>query len=201
MAAAAICSRAVSKSVAVSRDEWALALSRYLHLNPVQGAGLGQERAAGATRGFVTSARRGTGAGTNGALAGLSLVWKARKLVGMSDGPGLGRRAKAEQQQQYREDVERAVREGLERSPWEDLQEQVVLGGAEFLAKLRKHLRGHKQEHAEPAVMVLYLGRRVCGMKLAELAKAVGLGNDAVVATNVRRYERRLQSQRGNGTS
>jgi hypothetical protein len=43
--------------------------------------------------------------------------------------------------------------------------------------------------------MVLYLGRRVCGLKLAELAKALGLRNDAVVATNAKRYERRLQSQ------
>jgi hypothetical protein len=144
----------------------------------------------------------------------------------------LGGGLKAEQPRQYREYVERAVREGLAKSPWEGLQEQVVLGGAEFLAELRKHVRGHKQEQrgarrlledrprlqaviaAVEAVkgekwdefrerhgdsgrdMVLYLGRRVCGMKLGELAKAVGLGNDAVVATNVKRYERRLQSQR-----
>ena len=44
--------------------------------------------------------------------------------------------------------------------------------------------------------MVLYLGRRVCGMKLAELAEAVGLRNYAVVATNARRYEQWLQRDR-----
>ena len=32
--------------------------------------------------------------------------------------------------------------------------------------------------------MVLYLGRRVCGMKLVELAEAVGLRNYAVVGAN-----------------
>jgi len=44
--------------------------------------------------------------------------------------------------------------------------------------------------------MVLYLGRRVCGLKLAELAKAVGLRNYAVVATNAKRYERTLEKDR-----
>jgi len=42
--------------------------------------------------------------------------------------------------------------------------------------------------------MVLYLGRRVCGMKLAELAAAVWLRNYAVVATCVKRYEQCLQT-------
>jgi len=42
--------------------------------------------------------------------------------------------------------------------------------------------------------IVLYLGRRVCGMKLAELEAAVGLRNYAVVATGVKRYEQWLQT-------
>ena len=37
-------------------------------------------------------------------------------------------------------------RQGLEKSPWEALQEQVVLGGAEFLAELREHVRGDAPE-------------------------------------------------------
>jgi hypothetical protein len=44
--------------------------------------------------------------------------------------------------------------------------------------------------------MALYLGRRLCGMKLAELAGAVELRNYGVVATNARRYERRLTQDR-----
>ena len=45
--------------------------------------------------------------------------------------------------------------------------------------------------------MVLYLGRRICALKLAELAEAAGLRNYGVVATSVKRYEKRLQSKRG----
>ncbi|MBM3838102.1 MAG: hypothetical protein FJ398_09080 [Verrucomicrobia bacterium] len=44
--------------------------------------------------------------------------------------------------------------------------------------------------------LALYLGRRLCGMKLAELAQAVGLRNYGVVATNAIRYERRLEQDR-----
>ncbi|MBM3834025.1 MAG: hypothetical protein FJ403_12295 [Verrucomicrobia bacterium] len=44
--------------------------------------------------------------------------------------------------------------------------------------------------------LALYLGRRLCGMKLAELAQAVGLRNYGVVATNVKPYERRLEQER-----
>jgi hypothetical protein len=40
------------------------------------------------------------------------------------------------------------------------------------------------------------LGCRVCGLKMGELAKAVELGHDAVVSTNAKRHERRLQGQR-----
>jgi hypothetical protein len=44
--------------------------------------------------------------------------------------------------------------------------------------------------------MALYLGRRLCGMKLAELAEAVELRNYGVVATNAKRYELRLEQDR-----
>ena len=58
----------------------------------------------------------------------------------------LGGGAKTEPRRRYREYVETAAREGLEQSPWEAIQEQVVLGGAEFLAGLRKPIRGDAQE-------------------------------------------------------
>ncbi len=128
--------------------------------------------------------------------------------------------------------MERAAREGLEKSPWESVQEQVVLGGPEFLAGLRKQIAGDEQEQRgarrlmseRPELgtviaavekvkgrpwpefrdeygdtgrdMVLYLGRRLCGLKLAELAQAVELRNYGVVATNASRYERRLERDR-----
>ena len=44
--------------------------------------------------------------------------------------------------------------------------------------------------------LVLYLGRPLCVLKLKELAAAVGLPNYSVVATNTKRYEQRLQSDR-----
>ena len=44
--------------------------------------------------------------------------------------------------------------------------------------------------------LVLYLGRRLCGLKLKELAAGVGLPNYSVGATNTKRYEQRLQSDR-----
>jgi hypothetical protein len=44
--------------------------------------------------------------------------------------------------------------------------------------------------------MALYLGRRVCGMKLLELAREAAMSNYGVVATNVRRYELRLERDR-----
>ena len=51
-----------------------------------------------------------------------------------------------------------------------------------------------RERHADRGRdLVLYLGRRLCGMKLAALAETAGLKNYAVVATNARRYERRLE--------
>ena len=44
--------------------------------------------------------------------------------------------------------------------------------------------------------MVLYLGRRVCGLKLRELTGAIRLPNYAVVAANCKRYEQWLQGDR-----
>ncbi len=44
--------------------------------------------------------------------------------------------------------------------------------------------------------MALYLGRRLCEPKLAELAQVVDLRNYGVVGTNAKRYERRLERDR-----
>jgi hypothetical protein len=72
--------------------------------------------------------------------------------------------------------VETAVQEWLEKNPWESVREQVVLGGAEFLAGLRTSVSGNEQEQRG--------ARRLCRLKLAELAQEVGLRNYGVVATN-----------------
>lgn len=230
------------QSVAVSPHEWALALSRYVHLNPVriqslglsptdrqvQRAGLSPAPDAAQVRERMALLRR--------------YRWSSyRAYIGLEPAPewlecqtvlGLGGGAGAEPRRQYREYVERAVREGLEKSPWESVRERAVLGGAEFLAGLRKHVSGNEQEQRgarrllamrppwEAVIaaiekvkgrkwaefrdqygdtgrdMALYLGRRLCGLKLAELARRVELRNYGVVATNARRYERRLERDR-----
>jgi hypothetical protein len=107
-----------------------------------------------------------------------------------------------------------------------------MLGGAVFLAGLRKSVSGNEQEQRgarrlvaerppfEAVIaaiekvkgrkwsdfrdpygdmgrdMALYLGRRLCGLKLAELPQRVDLRNYGVVATNAKRCERRLARDR-----
>jgi len=44
--------------------------------------------------------------------------------------------------------------------------------------------------------LALYLGRRLCGLKLVQLAREAEMNNYGVVATNVRRYELRLEEDR-----
>ncbi len=44
--------------------------------------------------------------------------------------------------------------------------------------------------------LALYLGRRLCGLKLTALAKEAEIRNYGVVATNVRRYQLRLERDR-----
>jgi chromosomal replication initiation ATPase DnaA len=44
--------------------------------------------------------------------------------------------------------------------------------------------------------LVLYLGRKVCGIKLKDLAAAAGVKEYATVAMAVKRYEARLKRQR-----
>jgi hypothetical protein len=44
--------------------------------------------------------------------------------------------------------------------------------------------------------VVLYVGRRLCGLKQVELVKLMDLRNYGVVATNAKPYEQRLQRDR-----
>jgi len=214
-------------------------LSRYVHLNPVRVGRLGlgkserQRMRVGASlapearvvEDRITRLRR--------------YRWSSyRAYVGLGKRPAwldceaileLGGGQKGERGRNYREYVEAAVREGREKSPWEQLKDQVVLGGEEFLENLRRHVVGNAREQrgvrrlavACPMLseviasvekvkgerwgefrdrhgdsgrdLVLYLGRRRCGLKLQELAGAAGMTDYSTVSIAIRRFEKRLR--------
>jgi len=230
------------KSVVVDPRQWGLKLSRYVHLNPVRVGCLGlgktdrQKMRAGVSEAPESRAVKER-------LACLRRYrWSSyRAYVGLGKRPewlkcdrvlALGGGRKEEQMRNYRDYVETAVREGLTKSPWEALQDQVVLGGEQFLQKLRGHITGDVREQrgvkrlsqARPGLeavianvekvkgqswaefrdrhadngrdLVLYLGRRVCGLKLRELAAVAGMNDYGAVSIAIRRFERQLQQSR-----
>lgn len=64
----------------------------------------------------------------------------------------------------------------------------------DMFSQLELYCRPALPDFSHNPTMVLYLGRRTCGLTLRELAQAVGLRNYALVATNTKRYAQRLQS-------
>jgi REP element-mobilizing transposase RayT len=229
------------KSITVDSVPWGLELSRYVHLNPVriESLNLGKRE--------QQSLRVGAGGAPDPKLVKERLSrlrhyrWSSyQAYVGLAAPPawlecetvlGLGGRAPAQPQRAYREYVEDALREGLARSPWEALQEQVVLGGANFLAGLRQHIQGDRREQgavqrlqiARPELaqmvanlerlrgekwaqfrdrygdtgrdLILYVGRRCCGLKLKELGKIAGLRDYSTTALAIKRFQMRLERQ------
>jgi hypothetical protein len=227
------------KSVVLDPIQWGLELSRYVHLNPVRVKRMGLGKAD----------RQKMRVGASGApdarvlkerIARLRRYrWSSyRAYVGLGKQPKwlecnrvleLGGGKKEERPRNYREFVESAVREGLEKSPWEEVEDQVVLGSEKFLQRLRAHVTGNAREQrgakrlaqARPKLeevianlekvkghswlefrdrhrddgrdLVLYVGRRACGLKLGELAAAVGMTDYSAVSIAIRRYERRLR--------
>jgi REP element-mobilizing transposase RayT len=155
------------KSVTVDRDAWALSLSRYLHLNPIR-IGWGhlnpiRIKALGLSKTDRQTQHAGLSPAPNAQEVRRRMEmlkryrWSSyRAYIGLVQAPrwlecqtvlDLGGGAKAQQRQRYQDYVEEAVRrEGLEQSPWESVREQVVLGGAQFLKQLKKHISGDKQE-------------------------------------------------------
>src|SRR5258706_317035 len=126
------------KSVVVSREEWARALSRYIHLNPVRIAelGLGKTEQSGIRSGLAPAPDPGLVRQRVAVLR--QYRWSSyRAYIGIGARPewldcedvlSLGGGAKSQWRREYRDYVESAAREGLVKSPWEELREQVVLG-------------------------------------------------------------------------
>ncbi len=230
------------KSVVVDPLQWGLELSRYVHLNPVRVASLGlgkkdrQTRRAGVPEAPDARVVKDRIAQLRG------YRWSSyRAYVGLGKRPDwlecgrvleLGGGKEKDRSRSYQEYVESAVREGVAKSPWEELRHQVVLGSEEFLQQLRGDVRGNVREQpgmkrlaqARPRLevvianlekvkgvkwegirdrygdegrdLVLYVGRRACGLKLKELADAAGMNDYKAVSIAIRRYEERLKQSK-----
>lgn len=148
----------------VEPDAWGLAVSRYVHLNPVRvdALGLGKKARAAQRLGVDSAPRREEIRERIQRLRGYR--WSSyRAYAGFESGPAwlesrpvLGRTgpsAEREQRAWYRQYVEQAVREGLAECPWESLTAQVALGSAEFVRLLRSNLRGDAKE--QPSLRAL----------------------------------------------
>jgi REP element-mobilizing transposase RayT len=226
------------QAVIVEPASWGLALSRYVHLNPVRVGRLHLDKAA-RQRARAGIVEKPDPAVVRERLAVLrryrwssypAYVGLVRAPAWLQTGPVLALGGKPQgqtRQQAYREYVASAVREGLPESPWERLQGRAVLGEAAFLRRLREGLSGDPREQpqlrrlqARPTLeeviarverlkeekwavfrdrygdwgrdLVLYLGRKDCGLKLRELGEAVGGLDYVSVGAAVKRFEQRL---------
>ena len=130
------------KSIVVDPTGWALELSRYVHLNPVRLQRFGLDKSA--------RQRDGVGAGAEPDAQKVkerisrlrSYRWSSyRAYAGLEERPkwlncegllALGGNRQEKPRAAYRRYVEQAVRQGLPESPWENLRDRVVLGGADF---------------------------------------------------------------------
>ena len=189
------------KSVAVSPEEWGLELSRYVHLNPVRTGKWGLSKSeqqrihpglAGAPEDRLVEER---------IRLLRSYPWSSyRAYIGLAKQPewlecehvlALGAGRKEARPRRYRDYVEAAVREGLDRSPWEEATEQVVLGGEKFLNRIRRYVSGDPREQrrakrlsaARPSLkQVMECVEAVKGQKWAEFRDRYGdSGRDLIL--------------------
>ena len=66
------------------------------------------------------------------------LTWLRRRGGLLWHGQTIAYGAGRERQTRYQQYVEEAIRKGIQTSPWEHVQAQLVLGGCEFLEKIRR---------------------------------------------------------------
>ncbi|MBZ5538198.1 MAG: transposase [Acidobacteriia bacterium] len=146
------------KAIVVQPEQWGLELSRYVHLNPIR-----VER-------FELDKRRQR---QNRADVGSELQverWKDRieylrnyrwssyrAYVGLDSSPSWlncaevlswMRAPEGKQRRAYQQFVEAAAREGLQQTPWRQLQAQVALGDDAFIQGLEKHLERREPQAA-----------------------------------------------------
>ena len=131
-------------------------LSRYVHLNPVRtsrlGLSKGEQKAIAQGVSAAPKARQ-----VEERIAALRRYrWSSyRAYIGMGKKPDWliceeilkwGGGTERERRKCYREYVENGVREGLARNPWEEVKDQVLLGGATFLNEVRQYVSGDERE-------------------------------------------------------
>ena len=165
------------KAIIVEPSAWGLALSRYIHLNPVRMGRLGMDKRArqrhragvgSAPEAAQVKARirvlRGWQWSSYRAYVGLAKPpdWLRRELLFEGGQPGKGPRPA----ERYRRFVESALRQGLMESPWEKLTAQTALGGARFVQEIQRLLKGNAREQTGAR----QLGRRP---KIAAIIAAV----------------------------
>jgi putative transposase len=148
------------KAVLVEAESAAWELSRYVHLNPVRVEALGLSKPA------QQRWRRGISPAPDPQQVRRRLErlrtypWSSyRAYARLAKSPGWlvteavlamgGGRSRAERVQTYRQYVEEAVREGLAASPWERLEGQLLLGGAEFVRQMRRRVKGDAREQPQ----------------------------------------------------
>ena len=163
------------KAIIFDPLEAALALSRYLHLNPVRTARMGLDQKN------QRAIRQGLSARPDPQLVKERIAklrahrWSSYlAYIGRQKPPAwleceevlqwLGK-GQGSREQAYARYVEQAVREGLEESPWEKLTEQVVLGSRKFRKSVQKFCQGNERE--SPGL------KRLKGMPTWEQAVAV----------------------------
>ena len=150
----------VYKAILVEPLSWGLALSRYVHLNPVRTVAMGLDK----------KARRANALGLRGEPEGRlvekrieqlrSFRWSSyRAYIGLDTAPAWlecrtvwdfnGRGSRREQQRAYQAYVEEAVREGLEEKLWEQVKGQIVLGSQRLWQKVQKSMRSNPREQPQ----------------------------------------------------
>lgn len=148
------------KAKLVEADSSVLEVSRYIHLNVVRTQAYGLGKAAQPSR------RQGIGVAPTPAQVeerlralrryawssyrsylgiGASHDWLERRRVWALGGG----RTQAEQRRNYRDFVEQAVREGLPEERWQRMERAVVIGGGEFVERMRRLIRGQRLEQPE----------------------------------------------------
>jgi putative transposase len=148
------------KAVVVDPVGWGLELSRYVHLNPVRTARMGLDKRARQADRLGARGRPDTEQvrqrvqqlrkyrwSSYRAYVGLEKApeWLTCRVVLEMGGPGTPR----QRQEAYAKYVEEAIREGLEQSPWEHLEGQLILGTKRFVEQVRGQIRGLVREQPQ----------------------------------------------------